>query len=200
MYSLVQYILVLLTCTTQSYTPLLNCYRNFTVPTYKNLHDLAWLSRFLYFWVLKWQLSARRFLIHIFVLTSVYCILWVVWCTSFRVPSLKQMKESSSGKTPFKFITSDLYELFMKTVFHLWNRPCSFYAYFTHFSPCDITLNKCLFQMSLSTGICLHNFWKGERKILGSLYFSRKLRTYPSPKPTFCPKRELNVNVGLGKG
>ena len=24
--------------------------------------------------------------------------------------------------------------------------------------------------------------------------------TYPSPKSTFCPKREVNVNVGLGEG
>ena len=31
----------------------------------------------------------------------------------------------------------------------------------------------------------------------GSLTF---LPTYPSPKPTFCPKWEVNVNVGLGEG
>ena len=24
--------------------------------------------------------------------------------------------------------------------------------------------------------------------------------TYPSPKPTFCPKREVSANVGLGEG
>ena len=24
--------------------------------------------------------------------------------------------------------------------------------------------------------------------------------TYPSPKPTFCPKREVSVEVGLGEG
>ena len=34
----------------------------------------------------------------------------------------------------------------------------------------------------------------------GSLYVSAKLRTYPSPKPTFCPKWEASVNVGLGEG
>jgi len=28
----------------------------------------------------------------------------------------------------------------------------------------------------------------------------RKLPTYPYPKPTFCPKCEVSVNVGLGKG
>ena len=30
--------------------------------TYKNLLDLAWLDRFLYFGVLKWQISAGRVL------------------------------------------------------------------------------------------------------------------------------------------
>ena len=34
----------------------------------------------------------------------------------------------------------------------------------------------------------------------GLLYVSGKLPTYPSPKPTFCPKWELSVNVGLGEG
>ena len=32
------------------------------------------------------------------------------------------------------------------------------------------------------------------------LYVSGKLPTYPSPKPTFCPKREESVNVGLKGG
>jgi len=27
-----------------------------------------------------------------------------------------------------------------------------------------------------------------------------KLPTYPSPKSAFCPKREVSVNVGLGRG
>ena len=35
---------------------------------------------------------------------------------------------------------------------------------------------------------------------LGSLYVSGKLPTYPFPKPTFCPKWEVSVNVGLGEG
>ena len=35
--------------------------------------------------------------------------------------------------------------------------------------------------------------WKG-----GSLYVSGKLPPYPSPKPTFCPKWQESVNVGLG--
>ena len=34
----------------------------------------------------------------------------------------------------------------------------------------------------------------------GSLHVSGKLSTYPSPKPTFCPKWEVSVNVGLGEG
>ena len=33
-----------------------------------------------------------------------------------------------------------------------------------------------------------------------SIYISGKQPTYPSPKPTFCPKWELSVNVGLGEG
>ena len=32
------------------------------------------------------------------------------------------------------------------------------------------------------------------------LYISGKLPTYPSPKPTFCPKWEVSINVGLGEG
>ena len=32
------------------------------------------------------------------------------------------------------------------------------------------------------------------------LYVSRKLPTYPSPKPPFCPKWEVSVNVGLREG
>ena len=34
----------------------------------------------------------------------------------------------------------------------------------------------------------------------GSLYVSAKLPTYPSPRPTFCPKGDVSVNVGLGEG
>ena len=33
-----------------------------------------------------------------------------------------------------------------------------------------------------------------------SLYVSRKLPTYPSPKSTFCPKWEISFNVGFGEG
>ena len=32
------------------------------------------------------------------------------------------------------------------------------------------------------------------------LYVSGKLTTYPSPKPTFCLKWELSINVDLSKG
>ena len=34
----------------------------------------------------------------------------------------------------------------------------------------------------------------------GSMYVSGKLPTYPSPNLTFCPKREVNVNVSFGDG
>ena len=34
----------------------------------------------------------------------------------------------------------------------------------------------------------------------GSIKVSEKLPTYPSPKPTFCPKREVSVNGSLGEG
>ena len=37
-------------------------------------------------------------------------------------------------------------------------------------------------------------------RAFGSLYISGKLPTYPSPKPTFYPKREAGFNVGLGEG
>ena len=35
--------------------------------------DLAWRNGFLYLWVLKWQISPRKFLIHRFLLAGVYC-------------------------------------------------------------------------------------------------------------------------------
>ena len=37
-------------------------------------------------------------------------------------------------------------------------------------------------------------------KLLGSLYISRKLPTYASPKPTFTLTSHLGQNVGLGEG
>ena len=37
-------------------------------------------------------------------------------------------------------------------------------------------------------------------KQVGPLYVSRKLPTYPSPDPTFCPKGKVRVNVGLWEG
>ena len=39
-----------------------------------------------------------------------------------------------------------------------------------------------------------------KRTTLGSLHVSGKLPTHLSPKPTFCPKWEVSVNVGLGEG
>ena len=38
------------------------------------------------------------------------------------------------------------------------------------------------------------------RIMLGSIYISGKMTTYPSPEPTFIPKWEISVNVGLGQG
>ena len=34
----------------------------------------------------------------------------------------------------------------------------------------------------------------------GVIQVSGKLPTYPSPKSTFCPEREVSVNVGSGEG
>ena len=39
-----------------------------------------------------------------------------------------------------------------------------------------------------------------DQNIFGSLYVSGKLPTYTFPKPTFCPKWEVSVNVVLGEG
>ena len=44
------------------------------------------------------------------------------------------------------------------------------------------------------------DFFQALHNVHGSLYVSRKLPTYPFPRPTFCPKWEVSVNVGLGKG
>ena len=38
------------------------------------------------------------------------------------------------------------------------------------------------------------------RKFYGSITVSGKLPTYPSPKPTFCPKWEESANAGLREG
>ena len=35
---------------------------------------------------------------------------------------------------------------------------------------------------------------------MGSLYVPGKLPTYPSPKPTFCPKSEVTTALMLAKG
>ena len=46
----------------------------------------------------------------------------------------------------------------------------------------------------------VHNWQPTYLQQTGSLHVSGKLPTYPSPKPTFCPKWEVSVNVGLGEG
>ena len=37
-------------------------------------------------------------------------------------------------------------------------------------------------------------------EITGSMYVSEELPTYPSPNLTFCPKREVSVNVRFVEG
>ena len=53
---------------------------------------------------------------------------------------------------------------------------------------------SCLKEGSEMTDFCLK-----QGKGLGSLYVPGKLPTYPSPKPTFCPKWEVSVNLCLGE-
>ena len=43
-------------------------------------------------------------------------------------------------------------------------------------------------------------FDDNEQWWIGSMYVSGKLPTYPSPNLTFCPKREVSVNVRFGDG
>ena len=44
------------------------------------------------------------------------------------------------------------------------------------------------------------SFWNNSLKKVGSIKISGKLPSYTSPKPTFCPKWEVSLNVGLGEG
>ena len=50
------------------------------------------------------------------------------------------------------------------------------------------------------TKLCWQGVRNRQRRIRESIYVSGKLLTCPSPKPTFCPKREVIVNVGLWEG
>ena len=54
----------------------------------------------------------------------------------------------------------------------------------------DFTPEKCVFGFSFFLFVC---FFGSIKKVSG------KLPTYPSPKPSFCPKREVSVNVSLGE-
>ena len=78
-YSLVQYLLVILR-QSQSHTPWLKYLSQFTCYPHilKNLLDFAWLNRFLYFGVLKCQISAKRFFSHTFLLAGVCCIILII--------------------------------------------------------------------------------------------------------------------------
>ena len=63
-------------------------------------------------------------------------------------------------------------------------------------------------HMTLSIETCIRRtacikrttFPEGVRLIQVSLYVSGKLPTYPFPKPTFCPKWEVSVNVDEREG
>ena len=49
--------------------------------------------------------------------------------------------------------------------------------------------------------LCSYSYRKTKNTTaLGSIQVPGKLPTYPSPKPTFCPKWEVSDNVGLGEG
>ena len=50
---------------------------------------------------------------------------------------------------------------------------------------------------SRTTGL---DFFQALHHVHGSLYVYGKLPTYPSPKPPFCHKWEVYVNIGLGEG
>ena len=60
----------------------------------------------------------------------------------------------------------------------------------TFFAPCSISFIFLYVFFFLSACFCYYFCWNN----LGN---SGKLPTYPSPKPTFCPKLVLSVNVGL---
>ena len=48
--------------------------------------------------------------------------------------------------------------------------------------------------------LCANFYNQIRTKFFGSITVSRKLPTYPSPKPSFCPKWEVSVHVNLGEG
>ena len=51
-----------------------------------------------------------------------------------------------------------------------------------------------------STELNLNPFCSACVSFLGSMVVSGKLSTYLSPNLTFCPKKEVSVNVRLGEG
>ena len=59
----------------------------------------------------------------------------------------------------------------------------------------DLKLERLFFRESVSTFLQLVVVITSE-----VLFVYGKLPTYPSPKPTFCPKSEASVNVDLGEG
>ena len=63
---------------------------------------------------------------------------------------------------------------------------------------CDVGIVQRPFNLLYYVTWWLHS--SASPKKYESLYVSSKLPTYPSPNPTFCPKWEVCVNVGLGDG
>ena len=63
-----------------------------------------------------------------------------------------------------------------------------------------ITEFKCLLRRFETLTFKSMVFTTLSNRVFGSMYVSGKLPTYPSPNLTFCPKRELSVNVRFGEG
>ena len=78
------------------------------LPTYKNLLDLGWLNGFLYSWVLKWQLSANRFLNH-WVLTRAFL--------QYRFLANRMLCVSEKVDIPFPLCMTQVFIRSFKTLF-----------------------------------------------------------------------------------
>ena len=135
--------------------------------------------------LLVYQLQGNKFC------NSMYIFFWRchTWCTSdasiFGERFSLQLVTTYPGVIPFVSYIRVYYKrnVFL-AVLVSWKR----------ISPLE-SQNGYLFQWnnkSLPTYFC--------RRTYGSIQVSGKLPTYPSPKPSFCPKWEVSVNVSLGEG
>ena len=86
-------------------------------------------------------------------------------------------------------------------------KQCSGLKFNNNFSsPKEKTINKQTERMFAGTAVanCSVHFLavaaQVQRETFGTFYLSGKLSTYPTPKPTFCLKWEVSINVGLGEG